>query len=112
MNRWVAAFYEKLHAQNKLSSVSLSQFIQWFDVVGLQRHIKVLGIFSRLYLRDGKPHYMKHMPRIMQYVLEVTSKYDIFVCVSIITYKRACCLKCLIELARQNINLETEVKVA
>ena len=34
-------------------------FIKWFDFMGLQRHIKVLGIFSRLYLRDGKDGYLK-----------------------------------------------------
>ena len=36
-------------------AVSAEQFLRWFDLIGLQRHIKVLGIFARLWYRDGKP---------------------------------------------------------
>jgi aminoglycoside/choline kinase family phosphotransferase len=43
--------------------------------MGLQRHIKVLGIFARLYLRDGKDGYLKDLPLTLEYVLEVSSKY-------------------------------------
>lgn len=50
-------------------------FIKWFDFMGLQRHIKVLGIFSRLSLRDGKNGYLKDIPLTLQYVLETGSKY-------------------------------------
>jgi aminoglycoside/choline kinase family phosphotransferase len=51
-------------------------FIKWFDFMGLQRHIKVLGIFSRLYLRDGKDGYLKDIPLTLKYILEIGSKYD------------------------------------
>ena len=44
--------------------------------MGLQRHIKVLGIFSRLYLRDGKEGYLKDIPLTLKYVLDVASKYE------------------------------------
>jgi len=50
-------------------------FIRWFDFMGLQRHIKVLGIFSRLHLRDGKNGYLKDIPLTLKYVLETGSKY-------------------------------------
>jgi len=50
-------------------------FIKWFDFMGLQRHIKILGIFSRLHLRDGKDGYLKDIPLTLKYVLEVGSKY-------------------------------------
>jgi aminoglycoside/choline kinase family phosphotransferase len=50
-------------------------FIRWFDFMGLQRHIKVLGIFSRLYLRDGKKGYLDDIPLTLKYVLDVASKY-------------------------------------
>jgi len=50
-------------------------FIKWFDFMGLQRHIKVLGIFSRLHLRDGKSGYLKDIPLTLKYVLDVASKY-------------------------------------
>ena len=51
-------------------------FIKWFDFMGLQRHIKVLGIFSRLYLRDGKNGYLKDIPLTLKYVLQTASRYD------------------------------------
>ena len=50
-------------------------FIRWFDFMGLQRHIKVLGIFSRLYLRDGKDGYLKDLPLTLQYTCDVAQKY-------------------------------------
>lgn len=56
--------------------VSEKEFIRWFDFMGLQRHIKVLGIFSRLYLRDGKDGYLKDLPLTLEYVLEIASKYE------------------------------------
>ena len=55
--------------------ISDQQFLRWFDFMGLQRHIKVLGIFSRLYLRDDKDGYLKDLPLTLEYVLEVSSKY-------------------------------------
>ena len=51
-------------------------FIKWFDFMGLQRHIKVLGIFARLYLRDGKDGYLKDIPLTLKYILETGSKYE------------------------------------
>ncbi|MDO8454691.1 MAG: phosphotransferase [Sulfurimonas sp.] len=51
-------------------------FIKWFDFMGLQRHIKVLGIFSRLYLRDGKDGYLKDIPLTLKYVLDTASRYN------------------------------------
>ena len=50
-------------------------FMRWFDFMGLQRHIKILGIFSRLALRDGKKEYLKNIPMTLKYILEVGSKY-------------------------------------
>ena len=50
-------------------------FIKWFDFMGLQRHIKVLGIFARLHLRDGKDGYLKDIPLTLKYVIETASKY-------------------------------------
>ncbi len=51
-------------------------FMRWFDFMGLQRHIKVLGIFSRLSLRDGKNGYLKDIPLTLQYILNIAKKYD------------------------------------
>ena len=51
-------------------------FIKYFDFMGLQRHIKVLGIFSRLYLRDKKDGYLKDIPLTLKYVVETALLYD------------------------------------
>jgi aminoglycoside/choline kinase family phosphotransferase len=48
------------------------EFLRWFDRMGLQRHLKVLGIFARLWHRDGKPGYLGDLPRVLDYTLEVT----------------------------------------
>lgn len=50
-------------------------FRRWFDLMGLQRHIKVLGIFARLQLRDNKPNYLAELPLFIRYVLEASSCY-------------------------------------
>lgn len=51
------------------------QFLQWFDFMGVQRHLKATGIFARLNHRDGKPGYLNDIPRTLGYVLEVSSRY-------------------------------------
>jgi len=50
-------------------------FMRWFDFMGLQRHIKILGIFARLCIRDEKEGYLKDIPLTLKYVIEVGSKY-------------------------------------
>ena len=40
-----------------------NEFIRWFDLAGLQRHLKCVGIFHRLKIRDNKPEYLKDVPR-------------------------------------------------
>ncbi len=57
-------------------SINDEIFLKWFDFMGLQRHIKVLGIFSRLRLRDGKDGYLKDIPLTLKYVLETCNKYE------------------------------------
>ena len=50
-------------------------FLRWFDLMGLQRHLKVLGVFARLSLRDGKARYLDDLPLVLRYVLEVAQRY-------------------------------------
>jgi aminoglycoside/choline kinase family phosphotransferase len=50
-------------------------FMRWFDLMGLQRHLKVLGIFARLFYRDGKSQYLKDLPRVLDYVKETAALY-------------------------------------
>ena len=51
-------------------------FMRWFDFMGLQRHLKILGVFARLHLRDGKDAYLQHLPLTLKYVNEIASKYS------------------------------------
>ncbi|NEW60514.1 phosphotransferase [Sulfurovum sp. bin170] len=59
-----------------LKDVSDEQFIRWFDFMGLQRHIKILGIFARLKIRDNKPLYVEDIPLTLEYIREVIDIYD------------------------------------
>jgi N-acetylmuramate 1-kinase len=52
-----------------------AEFSREADWMGLQRHLKVLGIFARLTYRDGKPHYVADTPRFVRYVMAVAPKY-------------------------------------
>jgi len=52
-----------------------AQFMRWFDLTGLQRHIKVLGIFARLFYRDGKSQYLQDLPRVLAYVRDTALSY-------------------------------------
>ncbi len=49
--------------------------LRWFDLMGAQRHLKCLGIFSRLNLRDGKPGYLADIPLVVDYLVETSSIY-------------------------------------
>lgn len=51
-------------------------FIKQLDLMGLQRHIKVCGIFARLNYRDGKPGYLADIPRTLAYVFDTCQRYD------------------------------------
>lgn len=53
-----------------------AQFMRWFDLMGLQRHIKVLGIFCRLFYRDKKSQYLGDLPRVLEYVRRVAAAYS------------------------------------
>jgi hypothetical protein len=50
-------------------------FLRGFDLMGAQRHLKAIGIFARLNLRDGKPGYLRDIPRTLSYVLDVADRY-------------------------------------
>ncbi|HEV8018651.1 MAG TPA: phosphotransferase [Steroidobacteraceae bacterium] len=72
---WVGAFRARLRAQGGESGASEREFLRWFDLVGVQRHIKVLGIFCRLWYRDGKRGYLADLPRTLDYVRDVCAHY-------------------------------------
>ena len=73
---WAAAYRERLRGAGVIDqAVDDATFLRWFDLVGLQRHLKVLGIFCRLAYRDGKGGYLADLPRVFDYVIDVAGSY-------------------------------------
>jgi N-acetylmuramate 1-kinase len=72
---WALRHREQLLAKDFPLSASEAEFIEWFDLAGLQRHIKVLGIFARLFYRDGKSQYLKDLPRVLRYAQDAAANY-------------------------------------
>jgi aminoglycoside/choline kinase family phosphotransferase len=72
---WVLEYREKLLEDGFALNANPAEFLRWFDLIGLQRHIKVLGIFARLYYRDGKPQYLKDLPRVLNYARDTAANY-------------------------------------
>ena len=54
---------------------SLDTWQRWFDLMGLQRHIKACGIFARLHHRDGKSGYLKDIPLTLSYIVDISARY-------------------------------------
>ena len=75
VNRWALAYWQAARADGLLADVSEAQFLRDFDLMGLQRHLKVMGIFCRLSLRDNKSQYLADIPLVSQYFLEVSRQY-------------------------------------
>ena len=50
-------------------------FLRWFDLMGVQRHLKAIGIFARLNRRDGKPGYLRDIPHTLRHILDITARY-------------------------------------
>jgi len=71
---WFKAFYELLPESAKQDR-DFEQFKKDADLMAIQRHIKILGIFVRLFERDGKSGYLKDLPRVMWYLLEESKNY-------------------------------------
>lgn len=69
------AHYQCLLDAGLMDAVGEAQFLRWFDLMGLQRHIKVLGTFARLYLRDHKEAYLRDLPQVLRYVDQMLDRY-------------------------------------
>lgn len=74
--RWVQQFRDALIAHGTLAdSVSPETFMAWFDWMAAQRHLKVIGIFARLSLRDGKHGYLADIPLVYRYLIDEIAPY-------------------------------------
>lgn len=72
---WVRGYRTALVARGGEGGGDDAEFLRWFDLIGLQRHIKVLGIFARLWYRDGKSGYLNDLPRTLGYVRDAAHRY-------------------------------------
>ena len=89
VDTWAESYRQRLLSAGLISAdIDSARFQRWFDLIGLQRHIKVLGIFCRLYYRDGKSGYLDDLPRVYAYVLGVAARYPELA--AFITLLKAC----------------------
>ena len=73
VDQLLLTYYKSIRV-NELVEVEAAQFRRWFDLMGVQRHLKAVGIFSRLNIRDGKPGYLKDIPRTLGYLRQVCAE--------------------------------------
>ena len=72
---WALQFYNQL-GDELIDQLDADQFIRYFDLMGVQRHLKATGIFARLKYRDGKSGYMSDVPRTLEYIETLEPKYN------------------------------------
>lgn len=72
---WMARFRKIARAAGVDTGPDEALFVRWFDLMGVQRHLKAIGIFARLWHRDGKSGYLKDIPRTLNYVRVVGGAY-------------------------------------
>ncbi len=71
VDAWVGDYYRAARETLLPPDVGRETFLEWFDLMGVQRHLKAAGIFARLNHRDGKPGYLADIPRTLGYIVEV-----------------------------------------
>ena len=72
---WVVRYWEKARAAGLPVRADFGDFWREYELMGLQRHLKVLGIFCRLKYRDGKDKYIEDLPRFMRYAKKTAGRY-------------------------------------
>jgi aminoglycoside/choline kinase family phosphotransferase len=72
---WAMGYYELAIQSGVLREEDEERFLRWFDLMGVQRHLKASGIFARLNQRDGKSGYLKDIPRTLGYISDLIPRY-------------------------------------
>ena len=72
---WAVRYWERARRASLPVAEDFGAFWRDFEWMGVQRQLKVLGIFARLCHRDGKRNYINHMPRVMAYLKRACSRY-------------------------------------
>jgi N-acetylmuramate 1-kinase len=75
VREWALSFRASAQRSGVDVGDSAETFLRWFDLMGVQRHLKAIGIFARLWHRDGKPGYLNDIPRTLNYVRGVSGRY-------------------------------------
>ena len=75
---WVEQYRQMLLRSKLLANDDKEQFVRWFDWMGIQRQLKVVGIFCRLNYRDGKSNYLNDIPQTLDYLFKVCCRYPEF----------------------------------
>jgi aminoglycoside/choline kinase family phosphotransferase len=75
VHTWVLHYHQLAVECGILKPGDPQMFAREFDFMGVQRHLKVAGIFARLYYRDGKSRYLKDIPQALRYLFEVCARY-------------------------------------
>lgn len=73
---WTIRYWERARRAGLPVNPDIDAFYRDFEFMGLQRHLKVLGIFARLYHRDGKDAYLKDLPLVMEYTRKAAGRYN------------------------------------
>lgn len=72
---WTIRYWEKARQASLPVATDFSDFYRDFEWMGVQRHLKVLGVFARLNYRDGKPNYLGDMPMVVEYLQKTCDRY-------------------------------------
>ncbi len=75
IRRWALQYHALAITSEVIEPIDEDTFLRWFDLMGLQRHLKILGIFARLHHRDRKSGYLADMPRVLTYVADIAPLY-------------------------------------
>jgi aminoglycoside/choline kinase family phosphotransferase len=75
VHAWSHGYFERAARAGILRRADAGRFQRWMDLMGVQRHLKAAGIFARLKLRDGRPGYLRDIPRTLGYVTAVAAAY-------------------------------------
>jgi aminoglycoside/choline kinase family phosphotransferase len=73
--QWVLSYRSELYRRGFEPGADEAIFLRWFDLTGVQRHLKAAGLFVRLKIRDGKAGFWQDIPRTLGYVIEVSEYY-------------------------------------
>lgn len=75
VRNWVDQYFAGIEASYR-ERIDIDQFLRYFELMGVQRHLKAAGIFARLNHRDGKAAYLQDIPRTLGYITDLEGRYD------------------------------------